>query len=214
MTFDESEVKRSADGKFAGKTGAAPEVALKSGEIDRGNGIVCDPKASWNYASCRGCGWWASTASREEAAVAVENHRTDPGFEDASIEDRGWYKRYKFLTGGVLHRVGGPAVRHSLQPLGQGDYFQNGVPHRTDGPAVFNGEFDEMNEWWVRGEEVTLSSDEKQAIWDDLDTAFDRLGVTFEDDEYNDKRRGALTGVQRIVAEKVLNERVAGMEKA
>lgn len=213
MAFDESGVKRTADGKFAEKTGASAEVILTTGPIDRGNGIVCDPHSSWNYAFCHGCGWRFEASNREEAAAAAESHRNDPGFKDVHIEDRGRYQRYTFLKGGLPHRVGAPAMRLSYQPLGQGDYFENGELHRTDGPAVSNGEYDEMNEWWVRGEEVTLSHDEKQGIWEDLDTAFDRFGISFEDDEYHDKRRDALTGLQRVVMEKILNERVARMEQ-
>lgn len=213
MTFDESEVNRKADGKFAEKTGTPAEVSLKPGEIDRGNGIICNPKSSWNFAGCTGCGWSLTTSTREEAEAAVEAHKVDPGFEDVLIEDVGRYKQYTFLKDGVPHRIGAPAIWFPIQPLRVGDYYENGVRHRTDGPSAFNGDFEEANQWWVRGDRVELDSEEQEDIRDDLDRAFLRFGITFEDDEYGNKRDDALAGLQRIVMEKVLNERVAGMEK-
>ncbi len=210
MSFDETAVRRDTTGRFAEKTGASPEVSLKPGEIDRGDGVICNPKASWAIAHCAGCGWMKETSSPAEAEAEAEAHRADPGYEEVSIKEGrgGMYTQYTFLKDGVPHRVGAPAVWLLRQPLGDGDYYENGLRHRVDGPAVFRGDYSEMNEWWVRGERIEMPVAESQDIWEDLGSAFTQKGVSFEDDPYGEKHRDALAYMQRMVMEKVLNERV------
>lgn len=214
MAFNESDVNRVSDGTFSEKNGKPSEVSLLPGEIDRGDGIVCQPRELFRRAYCRGCGWKQEFESREEAEAAVESHRVDPGYESVVIKENKFYTLNTFMKDGVIHRVGAPAVRTSNQSPGQGTYYENGEMHRTDGPAYFIGELDESNEWWLRGKQIELSEDEAYDIEAELDSVFDLMNAKFGEEEHGITREDALSRMKRIVRERVLNERISAYRTA
>lgn len=214
MTFNEANVNRAADGTFSEKNGEPSEVSLLPADIDRGDGIVCQPREIFRRAYCRGCGWQQEFESGEEARDAVKSHLSDPGYDSVVIKESKFYTLHTFMKDGVIHRVGAPAVRLSTQRPGQGTYYENGELHRTDGPAYFVGELEEWNEWWVRGEQIELSEDEAHDIEAELDSVLDLTNAKFGEEEDGLTREEALARMKRIVRERVLNERISAYRTA
>lgn len=216
MTFDESATPRDNSGKFAEKSGAAPEVALDPNTIDRGDGVTCKIWVGWSFASCRGCGWTVDTPGKAEAEVAAQAHRENPGYDEVVIEVGRLATIQKFMRDGVLHREGAPAWRVVGQPSGHGDYYVNGAEHRTDGPANFYGEYDESNAWYVEGERIELSDKEREAISYDMDTIFSGYSLTedsLDQDDKLDVKDEARAKLVQMMRTRVLDERVRTMSK-
>lgn len=226
--FDESKIRRSADGKFSDKEGETPELGIdenqpleelesERGEIFVGQcpncGQTSGPKASPEAVAA----WATEHESKTPEELAAEGDYDTLETNDTVTDDGEKTKEQRFYKKGLLNRRNGPAVRIIDTRDGSGLYYRNGKLTRFGGPAVADSGDPLNDEWWVNGEEVELTTADSAALAQNVESMLTSLDRAFEESGMTETRSPQLRAFTQQVAahaarRAILNERTAALE--